>query len=251
MQPRSFAARLRHLLRCRGEYKLLERQRQTISEGLAAPVPAKFSAQHLSFLRNLRVTWLPVESGAPGLRPFLPFGANRSTRPLGFELIGRRDEVMLAKLLVETGQLIPAFCMHADLAVGTYAVPADMHDYFADPQTGVSPDGTFDFREEHAALLRQSNWRMDMLDPPCWPLPSVDGKRPYGDCSYFQIDMASHLGKPYSVSSGGEVQTDEVRDAEFDNLHRQMLAALQVLLVHATISERAPFSQGQVRQEMQ
>lgn len=236
--PRSFAARLRHLWRCRAEYKLLERQRQTIAKALAAPVPDEFSAQHLSILRNLRVTWLPVESGAPGLRQFMPFGANRSTLPFGFELISRRDEVMLAKLLVETGQLIPAFCMHADLAVGRYAVPADMRDYFADPQTGVSSDGTFDFREEHAVLLRHFNWRMDMLDPPCWPLPGVDGKRPYGDCSYFQIDMAAHLGKPYSVGSNGEVQTDEARDAELAGLHCQMLTALQVFLLHARLPDQ-------------
>lgn len=238
MQPRSFATRLRHLWRCRSEYKLLERQRQTIAEALAAPVPDKISAQHLSILRNLRVTWLPVESGAPGLRQFLPFGANRTTRSLGFELIGRHDEVMLAKLMVETGQLLPAFCMRADLAVGKYAVPADMRDYFADPQTGVSPDGTFDFREEHAVLLRHFNWRMDMLDPPCWPLPGVDGKRPYGDCSYFQIDMASHLGKPYCIGSDDEVQTDEARDAELADLHCQMLTALQVFLLHARLPDR-------------
>ncbi len=238
MQPRSFAARLRHLWRCRSEYKLLERQRQTIAEAFTAPVPAEFSAQHLSLLRNLRVTWLPVESGAPGLRQFLPFGADRSTLPLGFELIGRRDEAMLAKLLVEAGQLIPAFCMHAHLAVGTYAVPADVRDYFADPQTGVSQDGAFDFREEHAVLLRHFNWRTDMLDPPCWPLPGVDGKRPYVDCSYFQIDMASHLGKLYLVSSDGEVQTDEARDAELADLHCQMLTALQVFLLHACLPDQ-------------
>lgn len=236
--PRSFAARLRHLWRCRNEYKLLERQRQTIAKALAAPVPGEFSAQHLSILRNLRVTWLPVESGAPGLRQFLPFGANRPTRSLGFELIGRHDEVMLAKFMVETGQLIPAFCMRADLAVGTYAVPADMRDYFADPQTGVSSEGTFDFREEHAALLRHFNWRMDMLDPPCWPLPGVDGKRPYGDCSHFQIDMAAHLGRPYAIGSDGEVQSDEGHDAELASLHCQMLTALQVFLVHARLPDR-------------
>lgn len=238
MRLRDVPAQLRHLWRCRSEYKLLERQHETIAETLAAPPPDGFSALHLAILRNLRVTWLTVESGAPGLRQFLPFGANRSTLKVGFELIGCRDEALLARALVETGQLIPAFCTKAAMSAGRYAVPADMRDYFADSQTGVSTDGMFEFREEHAVLLRQSCWRTDMLYPPSWPLPGIDGKRPYGDRSYFQIDMASHLGMPYQISSDGEVQTDEVRDAELESLHWQMLTALQIFLLHACVPDR-------------
>lgn len=238
MMLRKLAAELRYMWRFRSEYKLLERQRETIAETLVAPPPDEFSARHLGILRNLRVTWLAVESGAPGLRQFLPFGANRSTLKVGFELIGCRNEALLARALVETGLLIPAFCSKAVMSEGRYAVPADMRDYFADSRTGVSTDGMFEFREEHAVLLRQSSWRTDMFDPPSWPLPGVDGKCPYGDCSYFQIDMASHLGMPYQISSVGEVQTDEVRDAELESLHWQMLTALQIFLLHACVPDR-------------
>jgi hypothetical protein len=94
MALRRFATRVRHLWRCRAEYKLLERQRQTLAEAFAASAPDRFSAQHLALLRNLRVVWLPVESGAPGLRQFMPFGAHRSTLKFGFELIGCRDEAL-------------------------------------------------------------------------------------------------------------------------------------------------------------
>lgn len=136
MMLRDVAAQLRHLWRCRSEYKLLERQQETIAETLAAPPPDELSAQHLAILRNLRVIWLRVESGAPGLRQFLPFGSNRSTLKVGFELIGCRDEASFARALVETGQLIPAFCTKAVMSAGRYAVPADMRDYFADSKTG-------------------------------------------------------------------------------------------------------------------
>jgi hypothetical protein len=43
--PRSFAARLLHLWRCRAEYKLLERQRQTIATAISLiPILQKFQS---------------------------------------------------------------------------------------------------------------------------------------------------------------------------------------------------------------
>lgn len=237
MIVRKFVTQLRQLWLCRAEYLWLERQHATIAETLAAPLPTTLGAHHLALLRNLRVRWLTVESGAPGLRQFLPFGKDRSTLKIGFGIIACRDEKLLARTLVETGLLLPFFCTNALLPAGSYAVPAEMREYFSDPQTGVSADGMFEFREEHAILLRHSCWRTDMFDPPEWPLPGIDGKRPYGDCSYFQIDMATLLGQPYPISTDGEVQTDALRDAQLESLHRQMLSALQVFLLHARLDD--------------
>lgn len=236
---RRFFSRLRHLWHYRGEYALLDRQRKVIANTLAAPPPAQVSAPHLAILRNLRVTWGLVESGAPSLRQSSPFGYQRSTRRTGLEILGIRDEALLAKTLVEVGQMIPVWCANAMLLPGHYQVPEDMRAYFDAPGTGVSHNGEFDFRSEHAVLLRHFNWRFDMLNPPCWPLPCIDGKRPYGDCSHFQIDMASHLGKPYIAQQEEEVFLGSDCDTELENLHYQMLAALQVFLCHAKLSDRS------------
>lgn len=229
-------SRLRELWRWRAEHLLLARQRRTIAEALAATADVALSPTHRAVIRSLRVTWVPVESGAPGLRQNFPFGSRRPTRKTGLAALGTSDEALLAKTLVEAGRIIPGLVSDGStLPPGRYAVPADMRNYFAYPETGVLPDGTFDFRDEHAVLLRHLRWRTDSLAPPCWPMPWVDGKRPYGDCSHFQVDMASHLRKRWQVGGDGEVQVDGVCDAELETLHRQMLAALQVFLVHATL----------------
>ncbi|MET0264385.1 MAG: hypothetical protein ABW202_02125 [Duganella sp.] len=105
----SIAARLRQLLLYRAEYNFLKRQQQTIADALATAPADGIGRLHLALLRKLRVTWLPLESGAPGLRQFLPCGKDNSTLKAGAQLIGHRDETLLARALVETAQLIPDF----------------------------------------------------------------------------------------------------------------------------------------------
>lgn len=217
-------ARLEHT-----EALLLARQKATIAAALAAPAPDHLTPTHAAVIRALRVSWVPIESGAPGLSPEFPFGWRCPTRRHAAAALGIRDEALLARTLTEAGLLVPRLTAGgAALAPGRYPVPADMRDAFADPDWGVADDGTFAFDERHAILLKHLNWRTEPLDGPYWPLPFVDGKRPYGDCSYFQIDMAAHLGRPH----------DGADDAGLESLHAHMLAALQVFLVHAALAAR-------------
>lgn len=225
---------LRGLWRTRSEFLFLERQRQVIKDTLTAPPLPQLTAEHVAMMRALRVKWSPVESGAPGLRQWFPFGLNRLTRTVGFETQGLRDEVLLARTIVEVAQWIPLLISNGVvLQPGRYSVPADMRDYFAFPESGVSPDGFFEFCPEHMTLLGHFNWRFEQLEPPCWPMPHVDGKYPYGDCSYYQIDMAAHLGSPYVIDAQGDIEVNSAHDEELADFHSQMLVALQVFLLHA------------------
>ena len=218
----------------RAETLLLSRLQPAIAAALAAPLPPVPGPLHAAAIRALRVDWIPIESGAPGLQPMTPFGWGRPTRRVAAAL-GIRDAALLATTLAQAGMMIADLASGAaTLAPGRYPVPSDLRDYFAEAGSGVDADGMFDFRAEHAVLLRHFNWRTDHFGEACWPLPYVDGKRPYGDCAYFQIDMAALLGRPYDVVDG-EVQTDDERDEALEALHFEMLAALQVFLVHAAL----------------
>lgn len=187
----------------------------------------------------LRQSWVPIESGAPGLSPEFPFGWRCPTQRHAARVLGIRDEALLARTLTEAGAIVPRLCAGgASLAPGRYPLPAHMLDAFTDPDWGVADDGTFVFDERHAVLLEDFNWRTEPLDGPYWPLPFVDGKWPYGDCAYFEIDMAAHLGLPGVVAADGKPHYDDAHDAALAALHGHMLAALQIFLGHATLPPR-------------
>mgnify|MGYP000975245310 CR=1 FL=1 len=76
---------------------------------------------------------------------------------------------------------------------------------------GVPTSG---FDNEHLTLLRAANWRtVDRHSIESvlregdryWPMPYIDGKRPYGNSSHYQIDMARLLGEPYPIDAKGRV----------------------------------------------
>ena len=67
-------------------------------------------------------------------------------------------------------------------------------------------------------------------------MPYIDGKRPYGDRSYYQIDIAEILGQPYAMNAKGRPILEASKDAKLAQLHRQSLAALQVFLMHADMA---------------
>ncbi len=74
---------------------------------------------------------------------------------------------------------------------------------------------------------------VDVCRQNAWPLPYIDGKRPYGHMSYYQLDMASLLGEPREIGADRHALADEDKDARMQALHYEMTAALQVFLTHA------------------
>jgi hypothetical protein len=60
----------------------------------------------------------------------------------------------------------------------------------------------------------------------------IDSKRPYGDLTYFFIDMADALGRPI-MPEGRELSTHEIED--YQRLHGQMLWAVAAFLRYAKL----------------
>lgn len=149
------------------------------------------------------------------------------------------DAALATQRLAEVAHWVRPFVTQAHLAPGRYAVPADMAGWLPGVQ-----HGQFQLRAEHLALMRAAMWRevegealQEWLAEsteaaPLWPMPAIDGKRPYGDRSYYTIDMAEILGRPFAVDGQGRPILDPVRVAALTALHEETLTALQVLLLY-------------------
>lgn len=207
----------------------------------------RYNADHASLMRHLGVIWIPVESGAPGIEFENPLGGSPSggkdTVGAAMALLGTNDRSRAAQRLAEVCRLVPSYVRETGrLAPGRYAVPAARREAFDFPDSGVDAQGNFQLRGEHLALLRAANWRdagpgaLEAVlreGDAYWPMPYIDGKRPYGDSSFYQIDMARLLGEPYALDARGRAITEPAKDARLASLHWQTAAALQVFLAHA------------------
>ncbi len=225
------------------------RHRETIRAVYTSNAAPVLTAQHCALIQRLRVIWIPIESGGPGIDFSQPFGQDNPTLATAMAILELDDEALAARLVAELGLLVAQYVVGARLAPGRYALPAGLATELAASEAGITPDGQFDFSAQHAALLKLLNWisvDASMIeyvleeDSETWPMPYVDGKYPYGECSYFQIDMARALGEPYASDDSGAMIGDADKDQRLEDLHYQILTALQVFLIHATPLASAP-----------
>lgn len=214
----------------------------------AGAVPPVLAPRHLALAAHLRVDWMPVESGAPCLDAERPLLGEGSPQTLAMAILDTDDAVLAIRTLAEVGRLIPDIVAAVRLVPGPYPVPAELREWFATGACGVDDAGFFDLRAEHLVLLRAAQWRL--VDSDCiddvlaygdgaWPMPYIDGKRPYGDRSYYQIDIADLLGAPYCRDAAGDVLPEQDKDDRLEQLHIETLGALQVLLAHGRAAPAA------------
>ncbi|KAG8151063.1 hypothetical protein BFF94_024005 [Burkholderia catarinensis] len=219
--------------------------RAVFSDGASFP---DLSSRHVALMKTLRVMWLPVESGAPGIDPIRPLIGEGATIALVKATLKTDDDTLAIRTLAELGHLVPEFAaVSGTLAPGRYTIPPALRKLFSFKESGVDASGHFEFRAVHFAVLRGANWTTvdansidDVLDEgDFWPMPYIDGKRPYGDCTYYQFDMAELLGEPYKRDARGNLVKDAEKDARLERLHYETLAALQVFLMHAELNRSA------------
>lgn len=211
-------------------------QRHAIVQAVFAKALPPLTSQHLQLIRQLRVIWVPIESGAPGIDPTQPLLGDLLGLEAAQQILQTKDADLATKLLAEVCLWVPEFTASATLAPGSYALPAGFD--------GKTQNDKFEFRAEHLTLLQAALWRevdgsnvADVLADedsrqPLWPMPYIDGKRPYGDRSYYQIDMAELLGQPYAKDAQGRYILPPEKDEALKQLHLQTQAALQVLFMH-------------------
>lgn len=206
-----------------------------------------YTAEHAALVRLLRVQWMPVESGAPAIDFEQPLLGGKDTLAIARRALGTGDDALAVRRMAEVCRLLPRYVRSiGKLPAGRYDVPAEMREAFDFPESGVDANGAFALREAHLTLLRAADWR-EAEGPALqavlregdrfWPLPYIDGKRPYGSASFYQIDIAGLLGEPYPLDAKGHAITEPTKDARLGRLHGETLAALQVFLCHSTAAK--------------
>jgi hypothetical protein len=223
------------------------------AEGLGEPL--RPDGRHLAAIRKLRFTWdALVESGGPIVDPLAPYGSSDIADDLG-PIIGTRNMEAVAKFHIEVARALSwalengvlpegryplahldnASIEHAMMR-GTERLSAIQIAQIRSEIPRLNPDRTFVFTTVHRELLK--NLRFG------WPRPTllaifprwggqvvliVNFKRPFGDMSSFDIDMAAILGLPHPAADG-----------QFDpalwHLYAEMLPALQAFVEHAQIA---------------
>lgn len=219
--------------------------REAIFREVYAPgaPPPRLSALHLALFRRLRVDWSPVESGAPGIYPFQPLLGQGSALHIARSILKNPDPALAVRLLAELNLLVVPIIEQADFAPGRYCVPLEQRENFDTPASGVDAQGYFELQPAHVKLVKRALWRVPdgeavreyLAHDDCWPMPVIDGKRPYGDFTWFQVDMARILGEPYRCDAIGYPIDDEAKDERLERLHFQTLPALQVMFACAQI----------------
>lgn len=167
--------------------------------------------RHNDRLRRVPVGWNYTEVGAPCFPP------DWAIAP---------DDVTLIRIATAYG-----------------ACPPGSYPYRRPPgKCGYSPlvdalpaDSVFEFTEQHRSLLTSMYWEASEDDE----LLTADPKRPYGDFTFYQIEMALRLGLiPAQKPADHDPMTPEIVEA-MTELHFQMQPALLSvgpLGVHSTVS---------------
>lgn len=203
---------------------------------------------HLGLLRRARLTWDGAERGAPMLDPDRPYGRADLLAQLS-EVFGTDDADELGRRHVEMYCVLARALRHGTLAPGRYAPtnlqPAEVrialrgYGELTGDVLGLDPDGRVIVTEEHLHLLRgiEIRWPSeyecgDRLDVGRYPAAAADPKRPYGDFTFIEVDMARILGElPPAPESGPAVFEPSPELAQrLQRLHWQMLGTMQVFL---------------------
>ena len=208
--------------------------------------------RHVEALRKLRFAWTTqIESGGPVVDPQAPYGSGDMAADLA-PLIGTTDRAGLARFHREVSALLISALRTCGLADGQYRLAnldnAGMEQLMRRDLAGVppariaaimaelprlDPDGTFQFTSRHLRLLHgmRFEWPDSQL---MWivarggtPVPAIHFKRPFGDMTAFEIDMAAILGLP-------RPSPDKI-DPVLNRLYWEMWPALQTFVQYVKI----------------
>ncbi|OWV80596.1 hypothetical protein ATY78_07900 [Rhizobium sp. R635] len=180
--------------------------------------------QHIEALRKLQFAWsTSIESGGPVVNPLAPYGSDDLAADLG-PIIGTSDRIVIARFHREVSTLLTWALANCGLADGQYHLDhldnatmqrrlrndlaglpgARINSYLAE-MPRLEPDGYFQFTRQHLQLLHHLSFEwpdsriISTVAGEGYPAPVVNFKRPFGDMSAFEIDMAAILGQPRPV----------------------------------------------------
>ena len=127
--------------------------------------------------------------------------------------------------------------LFAELPPGDYEYQKPESDVFEHhPDLEAKPEvRVFQFKEKHLKLIRSMSVRNSYTFEDGKVLVGVDPKRPYGDLTYFEADMARVLGLPVGRNERNEFQLAPEVEQEMARLHLEMEMAVQVFLRNARV----------------
>lgn len=217
--------------------------------------PFEITPHHIALLRAMRFSWDGAERGAPMLDPQRPYGRTDLLAQLG-EAFETRDEDEIARRHVEMFFVLARALKHGVLAPGRHPlrnIGADdvreaMRGYggdkgVTDADLGLDVDGLVTITGEHLTLLRHIEIRWpsesdceDRLTVGEYPAAAAEPKRPYGDFTYIEVDMARILGVLPPAPEDGVFRPSEELRSHLQRLHWQMLGAMQAFVESAEIA---------------
>jgi hypothetical protein len=183
----------------------------------------------LAGVRGLPVMWSPVESGAPAIYDF-------AEKQLLSSTAAYRRAMRVAEVLIQLGELDPgryeydSILEPEDLATQPFV----QHHHAEVAGNRV----TIQVTEAHLKLLRAANTNIVDEGGRNFGV-EIDPKRPYGDMTFFEVDIAKILGivadGPPSAEHPGERDFSAPQLQHFEELHEQMEPVLQVFLIRARL----------------
>jgi hypothetical protein len=192
------------------------------------------------------------------LDPERPYGRADLLAQLA-EVFATDDADALARRHVEMLLVLARALKHGVLQPGRYRLrnigANDVRDAMrgygdaeglGDADLGLDADGAVAVTDEHLKLLRNIEIRWpssseceERLEDGAYPAAAADPKRPYGDFTYIEVDVARILGclPPPPEGDDPAVFTPEPALARhLQRLHWQMLGAMQAFVENAEIA---------------
>lgn len=199
--------------------------------------------------RLMTPLWCPAESGGIYVAPT---GDNEAERFESCEIlfsyfpeIDRTNDDKWYYLADRVFAIVEYFFSAYQLAPGVYTIPNNLRLLVENGEATLDMSGrslttipldkiiNFTVTADHIMLIGHMNTRI--LDN-CVEI--MDFKRPYGDCTYYFLDMADALNEPISENSEGTISFSPEVQERYYQLHTEMLFAIQAFWTHATRSER-------------
>ncbi|MEL7255000.1 MAG: hypothetical protein AAGL23_12550 [Pseudomonadota bacterium] len=216
------------------------------------PDQHSLTAHHLTMIRQMRLSWNGTESGAPQCHPHNSFTGGRAP-DLVREFLGDADDAGVADFMISLLPALSVFTDQATLTPGHYTLTnmdaaslgeskQGLRD--ADTLFAISDDMQIEIDADDIALARAATWEwpyeddmLDALERGDIAGPTVDPKRPYGDMSYYALDVHRVLDWPVEArNEDGFIQLTEAQEAEATRLHFRQLGVMQALLEHGAVT---------------
>ena len=208
------------------------------------------TAAHLALLRAALVSWDITEGGAPTFDPERPYGSARPWDDVA-RLTGERRALntrRLKTLHAEMKAVLEIALAFGRLEPGEYSYPNRLAgrasivsaDILA--EDGTPPPETIAVRvtPEHLQLLtrasiRWNDWPDELGEDGLVAVPGFDPKRPYGNFTAFEVEMAQHLGIPLEKDPDGVAILPPALGERLRRMHREMQPVLQVFVQRARL----------------